>query len=916
MKRSLIHYLLSLSIFSLFIFGIPMCEHIEVVMHEATPGTYVTGVILDKMGGAPVSYATVEVENSNIPSVVAGEDGRYEIPVPAGVYFSIIAKKEGRAYSKIQDLGKLEEGEILEDVNIILAEVYNLVPYNDPDIGTSYNLLGAPMIEVDGLEMGDVIAFNEKRDIRIRVRAPNPLAQTQHVGAPLRCFLGRKWLPMGFGAIAVSRSDQLRFIWDSANRTVGETYFHIVAMDMNHNRVEKTIPIQILPELEDPSRVPAKVNTEKVSISGITFGDRLEYYQRMGADAVGGGYIQNPIGKQYTKYVRIFWEKIVECKGYKVYRSDTGPDGTYTRIAEYPQSPHVAKDICSGNGRYPHLGDNRPNCETRLQTVDMDPTLTIGKTYWYRISAYNAYGEGPMTDPKPIELLEPYWVTLIGPGGNGQQGEMEDGLPQSIEVVTSLKPIFEWEVTPCPGADIRQDYLLVFPATSWFHTGSWGEFMPEFEPNTRFNYSPDWSRPRNYALFEADPVRELRMLRGFGTRTNGDTYLSNHPVARWQDMDLRLSVQPLEAGTAYLWSINKSVAKKAIPVTYYEDDGVTIDQVTYDGTCNAYSFSAGYQMFGDEHQAWNGPFYFATDAGGKPVPPTFVSNPIPGDANALIYLRQFGGQFDDIETTYPSSDEKGEMILLWYGGFLFNGQCVVDPQLKGYYVYINEGAPCPNISTCPKLFNPAGGSVDFYLFTTDGVIIPDGPNISLTPTKITGEPGAIYYVQITSVSVDGIKSDPTDVYPFQIPGQFERPEDRPPTIDNLKVIQVTSDAITIEWNPIDRFKYPIFGGYYGITIATSSDGQNYIPFYVFDDDGNREDLTEGTLAAFTDKTRYTIDLEEHFEDYSGRTFFIRVFGIDTNMNPNGHMDKEGARDGVDEDLSWLMSNPQVSATTF
>lgn len=74
----------------------------------------------------------------------------------------------------------------------------------------------------------------------------------------------------------------------------------------------------------------------------------------------------------YSDKIRVTWGSVSGGTSYRVYRSDTGMEGTFSQIAEVPSG-----------------------------TTSYDDTTVTGlcQEYWYAVSAWNAVGEGPLSVP-------------------------------------------------------------------------------------------------------------------------------------------------------------------------------------------------------------------------------------------------------------------------------------------------------------------------------------------------------------------------------------------------------------------------------------------------------------------------------------------------------------------------------------
>jgi len=103
-------------------------------------------------------------------------------------------------------------------------------------------------------------------------------------------------------------------------------------------------------------------------------------YAAAGGGGGGGGGAQLPgqvsgvsasDGTYYDK-IRITWNSVSGARTYRVYRSTTGVEGTFSQIAEVP----------SGTTSY-----------------DDTTITTLCQEYWYAVSAWNDAGEGPLSVP-------------------------------------------------------------------------------------------------------------------------------------------------------------------------------------------------------------------------------------------------------------------------------------------------------------------------------------------------------------------------------------------------------------------------------------------------------------------------------------------------------------------------------------
>ena len=92
-------------------------------------------------------------------------------------------------------------------------------------------------------------------------------------------------------------------------------------------------------------------------------------------------------------------EKAAKLGGYRVYRSEK-EDGSYTMLIDIT--------------------------DTSVRTYN-DIDVTGGKTYWYKVAAYNSKGEGEPTAPWSIEIPEDVGIPLTV-GGDYTEGEIDSEL--------------------------------------------------------------------------------------------------------------------------------------------------------------------------------------------------------------------------------------------------------------------------------------------------------------------------------------------------------------------------------------------------------------------------------------------------------------------------------------------------------
>jgi len=357
----------------------------------ATPlsgNAFLSGTVSDSDRGSPVPGSTVTLWETGQTAVTDGE-GRFSFNNIAEGIYTVILSKTGYAASRAQEV------RVTEGSNTELDMVH--MPLFNPDWMTL-----PPNIKVSGVIEGDVI--DTTREVTIYVTSENNMKT-------IKARVGNKH---SYDSVNSAREENvLTLDLVPENLPPDDTYIYIYAYDANNNRSEITINInprsgQTGTALSDaPSNVIAE---------GKTFGESLQVYseEEAGENILTG---TGDLPPDSSCYVTISWDEVSNAAGYRLYRS-TEPEGSYEFVGE-----------TSG-----------------ISMFDADPSAVYpGQTLYYRVSAYNSGGEGPLSSASPsMTLLDVFRVNLTGPSHNA--GNVPLNTPLTWTINTPAGDRREYEV--------------------------------------------------------------------------------------------------------------------------------------------------------------------------------------------------------------------------------------------------------------------------------------------------------------------------------------------------------------------------------------------------------------------------------------------------------------------------------------
>lgn len=373
------------------------------------------GIVTTDVAGSPVEGSTVEIKDSStlIESTITDAQGKYGIEdIVTGVY-DIIASKEGRVSSKIQNVNIGDIGTTIVDI----PQLQTNVPTWE---------CNSPTISVTGIEDGDTlsgtvtgvqVSISDESDIKYLFIAadyiPNEL----------------KYDVAYYGYTNVTLPD--------FNTTVlpdGEHMVTFVVYDMNYNRSQLTITVII--DNQNSGDLPGiPTNLWPLSITfgeniGIFSNERSELYNRMNIQEdsniinFSGGKTLNidtvikAAEPDINLVVQIDWSDVLDATGYKVYRKFEGEENySYIGASEVPYY------------------------------LDVSPQLAAGRKTYYQVSAFNSYGESEKSAVEWTVPLRKFNVELVSPQ-NGATG-------------VSLNPTLQWQPVESVGNYQEYDWYVL-----------------------------------------------------------------------------------------------------------------------------------------------------------------------------------------------------------------------------------------------------------------------------------------------------------------------------------------------------------------------------------------------------------------------------------------------------------------------
>jgi len=379
------------------------CEKIEV--EKVT----ISGTVVSSVGGPPVGGAKVALDGTIIYTTT-DNDGYYSLRVPVGPpgTYDLIVTGSGsgrgvkRAVSKVQSV-TVQRG---KDMKINVVQLKALDPNAIPE---------APTITVEGLAEGDTVSGIIS--LLVKVSSPNRMGKVMF-------YLNERTM----AAPTLSERNDVGFMWDTRSEVNGPFKFTMVAFDLNNNRSELTLNINV----DNPVYGAKPATPTEFASVGVTMGLELMWSggkSKKDLEIIklkdDEGALAAPEGS--TLYIELGWDKIEGALGYRIYRSFSA-NGPFELIAD-----------TQGFMRY------IPMAKGELGFYDTDPGLEVGKTTYYQLSAYNTAGESGRSETVSTTPLPPFNVLLKE--------------PKNEATGVSLTPTFKWEPNAFVGD--HQSYFIM-----------------------------------------------------------------------------------------------------------------------------------------------------------------------------------------------------------------------------------------------------------------------------------------------------------------------------------------------------------------------------------------------------------------------------------------------------------------------
>lgn len=450
-------------------------------------GGLIHGTIVDSVGGSPVAAAIITVSGTGF-STTSDDNGEFYInvgDVPTGTY-DILVSKTGRAGSKLQEISFSSATK----VEIVQTE-YNF----------SSTSVTSPTINVSGISAGNT--YNGSSiPITITVTAGSyPVVGTyDHPSILLK--IGSN---SGYMLDAYSDTDTLNYSWDTSYFPPGNINIKVIAYDNNNNRSELNIPVIVGDTSGSP---PAFIPTSSdYEVYAVTFGQSLHLFRQEIDTLLAKSIIENKVKltllkikdditifsapADSTAFVDIWVDYYSGTRGINVYRS-IDQNGNYT--------------LAGKTSFYDDYWD-------QYFFEDMSSVITPGQSVWYRISYYNEYGDGPLSDPIEVRILPKYNLNLTSPSNSS--------------TTTDTTPTFQWSSGTISGAD-RYDLVVVKEVTGdyiWESSLLLNQTQVVCGTLLTYNKLYEWNVISQYEYYNGS-VMSLSFPSTSSNSTNGTYYFS------------------------------------------------------------------------------------------------------------------------------------------------------------------------------------------------------------------------------------------------------------------------------------------------------------------------------------------------------------------------------------------------------
>jgi len=350
----------------------------------------ITGYVVDSGAGAALAGTTVSAYGAGtdnlVASVTTADDGSYTLSLPEGDY-DIRLQKDGYAGSQVLNV-LAREGQTTP-LNIIQRKAFNPSWPTEP-----------PKVSLQGVNEGEVFdAFTGYIPYRIVSQPAGDLSTTLIYAA-----LGKtpgSGFTTGFRSLFTSTNDTgMQYMDPFDYGAFGDTTFQVVVYDTNGNRTQLIRHVTVTGVMAPGNEL---VTPELRQVLAVTLATSVGFYN-VGAEAAPAG------GNLFTYVV---WQPKYDFgeypndipAGYHIWRSFDGKD--FVQIGT----------VGVGSNLF----------------IDASPDLAVGKTTYYRVTAFVGGGESEPSNVLSTTPLDMFSINLLSPA-DGETG-------------VSTTPTFKWEMS-------------------------------------------------------------------------------------------------------------------------------------------------------------------------------------------------------------------------------------------------------------------------------------------------------------------------------------------------------------------------------------------------------------------------------------------------------------------------------------
>jgi len=352
------------------------------------PKAAIAGYVVNAGAGEGVAGTTINVYDAGtsdlVATVTSNDDGSYMVKVPEGAY-DLKLQKEGYAGSQV--LNVRTKDNYTTPLNIIQRKAFN------PSWPTT-----PPEVTLTGVSDGAVFDTSFGYIPYRVVSTPAEPLSTTLIYAALGKTPGSGFLS-GYRDLVTDVNDTgQRYMDPLAYAAFGKTTFQVVVYDTNGNRTQLLRYIEVSVHLDAGNELVAP---ELGWVLSVTLAKQVDFFSAAPQTAPAGAnlftYVAWQPKRDYSDYPND------APAGYRIYRSFDGEN--FTPIAT----------VNPGTTKF----------------VDSSPDLAVGKTTYYKVTAFVGNDESDFSNVLQTTPLDVFTVNLISPADN--------------ETGVSTTPTFTWE---------------------------------------------------------------------------------------------------------------------------------------------------------------------------------------------------------------------------------------------------------------------------------------------------------------------------------------------------------------------------------------------------------------------------------------------------------------------------------------